>query len=159
MLAILLSWATNADQNFSMITRISFRVSSSFLHRRWGPPAFARLEPAELQRTRRSLGEGGHPSASSFSFPGGDGLGEDSTLIDLIERLPKLPAVRSANHVASHFLEKRKFLRARVEGHEGYLNRAFALRENLARDVIRSATGRVLPVGDDKQVLAEHARA
>src|SRR5262245_58578766 len=105
------------------------------------------------------LGSAWPQALLSFPFAAARRLGENSALVNLVERLTKLGAVGGTNHVASHFFEKREFLRARVEGDKRDLNSTFALRENLAGDVIRSATCSVLTVGDDQKVLAEHAGA
>src|SRR4249920_4125366 len=86
-------------------------------------------------------------------------LGKDLALVDTVERRAQLDARSSANHIAADVLQKRELFRAGIEGDEVGLHAAFALPPDVARDVIWAASVRVLAVGDDEQVLTEHARA
>src|SRR6267154_2253903 len=94
-----------------------------------------------------------------FPLPSGRRLGEDLALIHPVERGSELVASAGAEDVAAGLFQKPELSWTGVERDEVDLHAAFALAEDLARDLVgRPAVG-VVSVGDDKQVLAEDARA
>src|SRR5688572_1590144 len=93
-----------------------------------------------------------------FSLDAG-GFGEDLPLINTVERRFQFRAGAGANHIAADVLQETEFLRGGVEGDEIDLHTALALAPDFARHALRIAAVRVLAVGHDQQVLAEHAGA
>src|SRR5262249_53228622 len=84
---------------------------------------------------------------------------QDLALIDTVERRPQFRPGAGTDDVAADVFQERELRRTGVERHEVDLHRALALGKDIPSDGLRIAAARVLPVGDDEQVLAEDAGA
>src|SRR5262245_54802724 len=84
-------------------------------------------------------------------------LGQDLALVNAVQGLSQLDAGTCAEHVAADLLEERELLRACIERNKVDLHGAFALPENVPRDLLRTPAAGVFPVGHDEKILAKHA--